>query len=401
MTAAPARTLLLTERVPRRCRLRRTDAAFLLEHHRTHLDLVPAGGRGLWRVTARGWAGVIVCGRLRLVLRPKVPLDNLFFFLDPTAPVQATRDDVRPEAGDAVLDFLAGQFAVRLAALADRGLHRGYRERQEEGPFLMGRLDVAAQFRQAPAHPDRLHCLHDEFTADVPCNRAVKAVVERLLQSPLPGATVRDFLRAVAARLDEVQAVVPSPEGWERFRQEGLPAEYALLLDMGRLLLDGLAPGAAAGPTPAPAFLIDMERAWERHVTRAVCAALDGGPCVALVQESQVVGRTGAGGAVLMRPDVVVRDEGRPRVVVDAKWKRVGRGGPAAEDLYQVLAYCTALGAPRAVLVYPGRRDAARHIAFAQTPVRVTTCSLRAGGPRQECARSARKLGRWLLRLAG
>ena len=60
--------------------------------------------------------------------------------------------------------------------------------------------------------------------------------------------------------------------------------------------------------------------------------------------------------ALEMRPDVTVYRDGRPTLVVDAKWKRPA-GAPSPADLYQMLAYCTALGVGRAVLVYPGRRD--------------------------------------------
>jgi 5-methylcytosine-specific restriction enzyme subunit McrC len=400
VSAIRPRTLVLTERVPRRCRLRPGEAACLLEHHRTHLDLVPAGQRGLWRLTPRGWAGTVVAGRLRLVLRPKITLDNLFFLLDATAPVPAAADQVTAEPGDAVLDFLAGQFTARLAALAARGLHRGYRERTEEGPFLRGRLDVPAQLRHAPGRPALLHCRHDDFTADVPCNRALKGVAAAVLASSLIGDAVRLALGAAAAHLNGVQEATPTPPGWQRLRQERLPEDYPQLLDLGRLLLDGLAPGDVAGSVQAPAFLLDMERVWERHVTCAACAAFEGGPRTAAVQLGEVVGRAGGAGPVLMRPDVTVGHDGQARLVVDAKWKRAGPRVPAAEDLYQVLAYCTALGAPRAVLVYPGRRDAAREVVFSRSPIRVTARTLRVEGSREECRHSARRLGRWLARRA-
>jgi 5-methylcytosine-specific restriction enzyme subunit McrC len=391
---------MLTERMPRCCRLRPDVVAYLLAHHRAHLDVVPARD-GRWRLTPRGHAGVIGAPGLRLVLRPKIPLENLFFLLDPTTPVPAAADHFTADAGDEVLDFLAGQFAARLTALAAGGLHHGYRERQQEGPFLVGHLDVAAQVRQSPPRPDRLHCRHDEFTADLPCNQALKAVAELVLASPLTGGAVWAALRAAVAAMPGVQAVLPVAAEWDRLRQQRTTGDYAILLDLGGLLLRGLMPTTDAGATPGPAFLIDMEHAWERHVSRAVCGAFAHGPCTAAVQAVQAVGRAGAAGAVLMRPDLTVVRDGRVRLVVDAKWKRVRGGTPQAEDLYQVLAYCTALGAPRAVLVYPGRRDGAREIVLAHTPIRVTARALRVRGPRTDCARSARRLGCWLRHLAG
>src|SRR5206468_3348385 len=71
----------LTERLPRVVRLRRDDLDHLLTHHRGHVDLTPAGERGLYRLTARGFVGVIPTPHRRLVLRPKLPAANVFHLL--------------------------------------------------------------------------------------------------------------------------------------------------------------------------------------------------------------------------------------------------------------------------------------------------------------------------------
>ncbi len=82
-------------------------------------------------------------------------------------------------------------------------------------------------------------------------------------------------------------------------------------------------------------------------------------------------------------------------LVVDAKWKRPA-GAPAAADLYQMLAYCTALGIGRAVLVYPGRRDRVRRYPLLNAPVCVEARTLRVVGDAAACRRSFRRLGRAL-----
>ena len=54
----------------------------------------------------------------------------------------------------------------------------------------------------------------------------------------------------------------------------------------------------------------------------------------------------------LLRPDIVVDKHSRP-VVLDTKWKRLGRDGPSRADETQVLVYVQAYGAERVVLLYP------------------------------------------------
>jgi 5-methylcytosine-specific restriction enzyme subunit McrC len=100
-----------------------------------------------------------------------------------------------------------------------------------------------------------------------------------------------------------------------------------------------------------------------------------------------------------MRPDVIVEQEGKVVLVVDAKWKRLPRTALITPDLYQVLAYCTGLGVERAVLVYAGRRRRVWDYTFPRSPVRIAVCVLNVAGDRAACERALHRLGRDLRRL--
>src|SRR5260370_20370897 len=150
--APPLRTLVLTERAPRLCRLSPDEADFLLATQRGRLELLPTRKRNAYRLTAIGHVGVIVAPTCRLVIRPKVPLHNLFHLLDPDAALPADRDAVAAAPGDEIVAFLAGQFMHRLRERVAAGLQRGYAERDHHGPLLQGRLDVPAQMRDAGIH---------------------------------------------------------------------------------------------------------------------------------------------------------------------------------------------------------------------------------------------------------
>jgi 5-methylcytosine-specific restriction enzyme subunit McrC len=392
------RALTLTERVPLVCRLAPADVAFLLARHRRHVEVLPTGRAGRYRLTAAGHVGVVAAPTCRLVLQPKIPLRNVLYLLGPDVPPPGAPDAAAPVSGDEVLDFLAGQFAGLLAGLAAAGLHRGYAERAEQGPFLLGRLDVPAQLREGPGRKDQLHCRHDEFTADVACNQVPRAVAERLLASPLVGEAARAALRRALPALDGVTPVALTAEAVERAAPDRAPPGYRPLLELCRLLAEGLGPGGTAGPAAAPGFLLDMERVFERHVTRGVAEAFAGraGWSVS-VQPAHAVSRPAPGQPdVHMRPDVTVDREGGPVLVVDAKWKRLPRAALVTADLYQVLAYCTALGVGRAVLVYAGRCQRVWDYAFGRSPVRVTVRALPVAGSRAACARALRRLGQAL-----
>jgi 5-methylcytosine-specific restriction enzyme subunit McrC len=179
-----------------------------------------------------------------------------------------------------------------------------------------------------------------------------------------------------------------------------LTEAYRPLWDLCRLLADGLGAGQAAGTTSCPAFLIDLERVFERYVTRGVVAALSGDDRFDVAVQRLYVANQPADVQpdIEMRPDVTVEQGGQPVLVVDAKWKRL-KGSPlVTEDLYQVLAYATALAVQRAALVYPGKRDRAWTYLLARAPVRLAIHTLRVTGSREACERSLRRLGRSLRR---
>jgi 5-methylcytosine-specific restriction enzyme subunit McrC len=391
-------SILLRERVPRECRLSRADVDFLLAEHRAHVDVVPIHHRGRYRLTATGHVGTILLPTRRLVIRPKIPLASLFHLLDPASPPAIVADRTATIPGSEALGFLAGRLAALLAERTAAGLHRGYAERLERGPFLQGRIDVAAQVREGRARKDSLHCRFEEFTTDVPCNQLPKAVAELVLRSPLAGERTRSLLRQSLGAFVGIQAAALGPDSFALPEPDRLTESYRPLLDLCRLLADGLAPGSRDGATASPAFLLDMERVFERYVTRGVVHEFAGRSRYRVdVQPRHLANHPVAGQPdIQMRPDLVLSYHGEPQVIVDCKWKDLAGSPLVTDDLYQVLAYCTALGVGRAVLVYPGKRTRTWDYEMSRTPIRLTVCTLRTVGERERCARSLRRLGRML-----
>ena len=121
----------------------------------------------------------------RLLIRPKVSLRALFHLLDPQTDPDIDAVPLAGAPGVEVLWFLARRLTVLLSERVVAGLHRSYAEQADKGPFLQGRLDVAAQLREGAAHRDSFHCRRDDFTTDVLCNQVPRATLELLLRSGL------------------------------------------------------------------------------------------------------------------------------------------------------------------------------------------------------------------------
>lgn len=97
-------------------------------------------------------------------------------------------------------------------------------------------------------------------------------------------------------------------------------------------------------------FVVDMAKVFEDFVTVALREAAADRP--GRIRSQFPLGLT-EGGQLPMYPDVVHLVDGRPSAVFDAKYKIEGpRREVSNADIYQMLAYCTALQLSRGHLIY-------------------------------------------------
>ena len=338
-------TVTLTERRSRAVKLPRGEAVFLLAHARHLIDVVPAFERGVYTLTPRGFVGFLDGPGLRYAIQPKIPWPNLRMMLGLAS--EAANDAVEPE--DDLLAVLADEFAEQLEAVVRAGLVAGYGEASAVSQFLRGKLRIADQMRDtaARAFPDHFHIDEPLFDLHTAWNRIPKATAAALLRADLPAAT-RQRVEATALPLAVLPEEPATDADFAAAVAEPRAAGYRPLLDVCRLILAGLNPFDAHGPG-ANAFLVDLGRAFERYLTTALERAFIARPGWRVDAQP-----TFAVGPTELRPDIVIRNDGVPWAVLDAKWKRA-KLDPA--DLHQVLAYATLTGVTRVALVYPSRSD--------------------------------------------
>lgn len=113
-------------------------------------------------------------------------------------------------------------------------------------------------------------------------------------------------------------------------------------------------------PVAANGFLIDMPQVFEDFVTVAVGEELHRRGGRVRRQHSCYLDTAGR---VRMQPDLVWHRRGAPVAVLDAKYKAQRPSGFPDADLYQLLAYCTALDLPPGHLVYArGNEEPGRYV---------------------------------------
>ncbi len=118
---------------------------------------------------------------------------------------------------------------------------------------------------------------------------------------------------------------------------------------LAELLLRRNAVDQAPGGVRIGGFLVDMAKVYEDFLTAALTESFRRHGGWSRAQDRHYLDTDGK---VAMKPDLVWYVDGVPAAVVDAKYKVEKPAGFPDADLYQMLAYCTALELGAGHLVY-------------------------------------------------
>ena len=253
--------------------------------------------------------------------------------------------------------------ALALASAArrafSRGLLHGYRVEEESLYTVRGRIMVAEQLRRRFGIPLPVEVRYDEFTNDVLANRLVRAAVYRLGSMRLRSQPARRQLGRIAGMLENVSPAEFRPNTVPEIRFDRLNEHYRTVVELSRLILQHGAFESSRGEVRASGFLMDMNVVFQEFVTVALREALG---LSADAFRELAIPSFDEGGNVRLWPDLVWKDGDQYVFVGDAKYKNITGGRIPNADLYQLLAYTTALNLPGGLLIYAkGEADAAKY----------------------------------------
>lgn len=307
----------------------------------------------VWLLRALRLVGVAQVGGTEVRIEPKLPVRRLLFLLGYARNPQGWRqEDVHLAPEDGLVEAMARLFLTQAERALARGLLQGYRTVEDTLPVLRGRLRESDQLRRRPGIPLPLEVRFDEFSPDILENQTLKAAALRLLSQPLSDPLIRNRLRRLAlGSLAEV-SVLPAASLRGRCRRHRLNARYGDALVLADLVLSGASVEPVqhgTAPVRASGFLFNLATVFENFLEAALREHL--APYGGHLRRQYPMTLDDAG-AVRIRPDLVWEQVARPQAVLDAKYKREMPDGYPDADLYQMLAYCTALGLRTGYLVY-------------------------------------------------
>ena len=318
------------------------------------LEVVPEQGEeGRYQLTPGPVVGAFEVGDLSVLIRPKLGIPKLIFLACYAMDDFTLRLGERHyfEDADTLPDAMALSLAVAARKAFERGLLHGYSTEEESLYTVRGRIRMGDQIRRRFSLPFPVEVRYDEFTEDIVANQLVKAAAWQLGRMRLRHQKARDGLREVAARLGNVSLVEFSPHDVPEVRFDRLNERYLEVVMLSRLVLRRRLFESGRGAVSAPGFHMDMNRVFQRFITRALREALGvsdrtlrsdtGLPDIWLDEDKRI----------RLKPDLSWWDSARCTFVGDAKYKHI-KSNVSNADLYQLLAYATALDLPGGLLIY-------------------------------------------------
>lgn len=335
--------------------------ALLQESQNLHLSVEPVkGGRGRYILRPGSVVGALEIGDVSILIEPKIGIPKLLSLVCYVMGIYKAKEQhsFNFKRTEALPDILALALTFSARRAFGRGLLRGYQPEEDALFTVRGRIQFSEQIRRRYSIPLPVELGFDEFTEDILANRLVKAAATRLCRMTLRSPEARRGLGWINAILETV-SFVDFHRRVPEVRFDRLNEHYRHVVGLARLILLHSEFESKRGDVLAAGFLIDMNRLFQVFVTQALREKLT--VSAATLQSEKKV-PFDEDGSVTLEPDLSCWEGGKCTFVGDAKYKRIDIKSVPNADLYQILAYATALDVPGGLLIYAkGEADTAEY----------------------------------------
>ena len=337
------------------------DERDAIRYANAKLRVEPTIGKdGHYDLTPDQRIGVIALPNVVLEIRPKVPMSSVLFLVSYACGL-VRWDDPEPElAKDSnLVDLIAMMLARAVNRATRRGLLFGYRTVDEALQAPRGRIlfDEHLRRRQGKAPP--VDVRHDIFTSDIVENRILLAALNALNRVSARSAVTRRETARAKRLFGEVESVHYPRHAIPDVTFTRLNAHYEAAIELAVLVLRSTSIDLGSGGQRSSAFLVDMNKVFEKFVRVALRDAL--GVDRHRLPDTAPPSQLDKAGVVPLKPDLCLLERSQIVWVGDAKYKRLAEGEYRNADLYQLLAYTVALDLSSGTLIYAA--DAGLHSA--------------------------------------
>jgi 5-methylcytosine-specific restriction enzyme subunit McrC len=294
---------------------------------------------GRWNVTVANAVGVIGLDGLQLLVRPKIPTKHLLFLLARSGRFPRVGSErALAAAGDDLWPLVATWFVNATEDVLRRDLIFDYQDVADDLRVIRGRVEPLSAVKGVYTGTLDFRCEFDDFTADTPLNRLLKAAAREVVSSASLDAQLRRRARLIVDRMEEVSAVRTS-DFWVGFdRRTG---HYIDAVALARHVLLGRGRVLEHGEATAWTFLIPTPVMVEEGIRRIL------GDAIGSRWHVEKKGISAEGARITFNPDLVFD---RGLATADVKY-RLSDGEISRSELQQAITFAAAYKAHHCSIV--------------------------------------------------
>jgi len=237
-----------------------------------------------------------------------------------------------------------------LQKLLHVGLIKKYRKTEGNLLSLKGKLLFQQQLNKNLVHHERFYTQYTVYDRE--------HIIHRLLYKALKlvgTIAVKTSIRGRANRLllafPEMTDLKVNDQTFDRIVLDRKTNAYQQSLLISKMLLLNYRPDITGGADHVLALLFDMNKLWEEYVYRQL---LKLNPSWDISRQNNIEFWRPIGQEPKhLRPDIVIENHSRGKLVIDTKWKLVEDNYPSDSDLQQMFAYAHYVESSHLMLLYP------------------------------------------------
>jgi 5-methylcytosine-specific restriction enzyme subunit McrC len=246
-----------------------------------------------------------------------------------------------------LLDIFIQLFLNEVSVLVKRGISRHYQHKEENLPYLKGKLLVSQQIRSNLIMKHRHYMEFDELTSNRAENRLIKNALRWALKR-VQGET-EHFCQELFFHFTDVpesKTIKQDMKSWQRGRHL---KHYEPVLPWLEMIFNEQSPTSVDGSSQMLSLLFPMERVFEDYVAQKLKEKHSEFDIRKQVKEHSLITHTPCNSMVArklfqLKPDLHITHQNRI-IIADTKWKLIDENLPnkkyniSESDIYQMLAY--------------------------------------------------------------
>lgn len=197
-------------------------------------------------------------------------IKNIYYMLTYAFQIlrQSNYDDIAAEDFENIHDMFAAILGKGVAQQLKHGLYREYVNKSDNLTTLRGKLDISGTVKNKLQHKQKLYCDFDELSENNLMNQVIKTTMMLLLKQKNVKLDNKSVLKKDLLFFDSVDYIEPAMIKWDRIRYQRNNQSYRMLLNICRLIIDGLLLSTEEGTIKMATFLDDqrMSHLYEKFI---------------------------------------------------------------------------------------------------------------------------------------